>query len=447
MTNLKMKNYFISGLLLVGVFHSCNNNEDEIIKTEESSIIETPLNNPNYKRLSLEEQAELYKNSKDKEKFLDEIQQTVAEPLNRTFYHNMFSSSNPREYVLENFKMIDPNNEHQLKELCDPEEKNPTIQSRSKSQESAVFSDSNYPDFESSKYQELTEDLIENLEDMTEVDYTSHFKAGIRGAEALRKAKGWKDAPRRPDAVYVGDHRHFIGGRPIDPFTKNDWDRAEVKMQVKPPSKSKYNSIVRSTNIGPWRIISNLRPYSDEVHPNGSKTTINSPNYITKSETQVTISNEFSISSKATIGFEAGIIFAKGSAEVSIEAGYKRSRSTNTIESASQRFQTSAEVRPGESVEFFPCERRKVLKYSVKTPLRFRGLVGMDFGRKTHGHYFWGIHPRLFYHETQRKDFEVDLRETSYVEYRIIKVLYDKNGRYKSNADRINHDLIASGSY
>jgi hypothetical protein len=447
MNYLKMKNYFISGLLLIGVFHSCNNNEDEIIKTEESSIIETPLNNPNYKRLSLEEQAELYKNTKDKEKFLDEIQQTIAEPLNRTFYHNMLSSSNPIEFVSKNFQMIDPNNEHQLKELCDPNEKSPSIQSRSNSRESKIFSNSKYPDFESSRYQELTEDLIENLEDMADVDYTSHFKAGIRVAEALRKQKKWSDAPRRPDAVYVGDHRHYIGGRPIDPFTKFDWDRAEVKMEVRPPSKSKYNSLVKNTNIGPWRIISDLRPYSDEVHINGKETVVKSPTYIKKSETQVTISNEFSISSSAKVGFEAGVIFAKGSLEVSVEAGYKRSKSTNTIESSDQRFQTQETVGPGESIEFFPCERRKVLKYSVKTPLRFRGLVGMDFGRKTHGHYFWGIHPRLFYHETQREDFEVDLKETTYIEYRIIKVLYDKNGRYKSNADRINHDLIASGSY
>jgi len=72
-------------------------------------------------------------------------------------------------------------------------------------------------------------------------------------------------------------------------------------------------------------------------------------------------------------------------------------------------------------------ERHQVMKRQWDVPVQFQGIVGSDYGRKHHGHYFWGVYAHNFFYEyTQRNNkYVVNMSDEYGKELRVVAWFQD----------------------
>ena len=451
-----MKNYFISGLLLIGVFHSCNNNDnleaidnqEEIsdIKIEDNLLIQKIRNtNPSSvnNNLTIDELADSFKQAKDKEKILDELQDKVESPINRELIRQMLMSSSPNEFIYNNAEKLVQKNAADFKEIFDTKKDLKEMATNNRGSNNK----NTYPDFESTDFEIVDRDNIVFLDEISGVDYAKKSVLNRRVADDLKRARKWSNDPGKPNGVFVGKYVSKIG-KTTNPYNKFGWKKAEIRMRVIPPSQKNYNTLVKDTRIGYWKLVKKTSAFTrtlDEDRPEGDD--VDSGELELSSGKEVSFSNEFSIGTSAKVGFDAGVIFAQGKTEFSIDLAYSRSWGEADISSTTQTFSESAYLEPGESVTFFPCERRKRIKYEIKTPVEMKNMVAVDFGKKVEGHYFYAIDANTVFRDALNENLKITINEDVYNEIKIIKVRYNKKGKYKSSTDMLNHLAVAGGSY
>ncbi|WP_104026262.1 hypothetical protein [Vibrio jasicida] len=90
------------------------------------------------------------------------------------------------------------------------------------------------------------------------------------------------------------------------------------------------------------------------------------------------------------------------SASTNFSIDTSKSRETQVLDSITEVItDDGAMVQPGQTIKFELYKRylNEVVQWEM--PLRFRGRIGADYGKKYNGHYFWSIPANKFFYEYQ----------------------------------------------
>jgi hypothetical protein len=167
-------------------------------------------------------------------------------------------------------------------------------------------------------------------------------------------------------------------------------------------TERRFEGTGSSTAAGPyvsWRPVSG---YSARVEENYSNATKDLGGFVLYNRATTNTSNwNVSVTTGLKIGGKIGIPFVtEGSVEVSLSAtaGGGGSKSTTFTEN----YRTPhIDVDPGKRVRFVLEERWRPINSLWTVPVKFRGYVGADYGKRVNGHYFWAIPASSYFWDFQ----------------------------------------------
>lgn len=212
--------------------------------------------------------------------------------------------------------------------------------------------------------------------------------------------------PTRPRNVSVNDVKFGSG---TNASQKNNWnvDFRTVGKRIGKPKTSSKTPIKQIAGFSARRM----------VNRSNKGRWMNVPNGEWAIETSNTRSWNVSGTISTEVGGNVGIpLVSEGSVKVtvSLTAGGSGSNSRVLKENLSS---TRIWVPARKTAVFQPVERHRTITTKWQVPIQFRGFVGADYGKKHHGHHFWGVNANRYFYEytdNNRSDYKyytIDVKE------------------------------------
>lgn len=370
-------------VLITLFIFSCQTSNDEVVLEDTQSLEEG---------LSFSER---YKNAPDKAQFIIENKDYYGKEIDEQLVKDFFNAKDKIAFIENNLERFGKS------------KKMMQIHLKANKNEFSTKS-TQVPNYDTyTAWKEINNSTFDVFNDIAGpgINYKSPSFAKDRFASVIGSGS------TKPHGVYVNDVAMVWTGSPQNPVDTYGWD-AEYRFKINGISASTYDNLVNNTSYNSWTKIPGI---NIEMKPNGSSQArdLTSSGVSHSYSNFVEIQNSHTVSTTLGSEFEAGVIFAKGSASIEVSYAYTRAKTERNTETFTQNLSATAYNVPANGRAFFhPQTRSKTLSYTIEAPFELSGYVAADYGPgKWNGSHFWATGNRGYFQEAydnSRDEFQID---------------------------------------